>query len=95
MYDENRKTKENYDDIALIEMEQRAYSEMEAAGREMTVKSGKKSKRKKRVQYYIDGERVTARQVMRVQEEGNYMADFIYGKEGRIEEIHYDRIEPL
>ena len=82
-----------YDPMALIEMEQRAYSEMEAAGREMPVKPSREKAGRKRVLYYIDGERATARQVMRVQEEGSYMADFVYGKEGRIEEIHYDKIE--
>ena len=91
---EGIRSRGEYDPVALIEMEQRAYSEMEAARQEMPAKPSGKQYRRKGVRYYIDGERVTARQVMRVQEEGSYMADFVYGKEGRIEELRYDRIKP-
>ncbi len=46
-------------------------------------------------QLYLDGESVQtgARVMQAVQEEGNYMADYVFGPSGNVEEIRFDRIE--
>ena len=47
----------------------------------------------KDVQFFVDGECVTPGKAFEVAEETNYMADYVIGKEGRVSEIRFDRID--
>ena len=47
----------------------------------------------KDVKFFVDGERVGQSLVLEVAEESNYMADYVIGKEGKISEVRYDRID--
>ncbi len=47
----------------------------------------------KDVKFFVDGECVGQSLVLEVAEESNYMADYVIGKEGKIKEIRYDRID--
>ena len=47
----------------------------------------------KDVQFFVDGECVTPSKAFEVAEENNYMADYVIGKEGRVSEIRFDRID--
>ncbi|MBP5222375.1 MAG: hypothetical protein J6Z35_04345 [Lachnospiraceae bacterium] len=47
------------------------------------------------VRFFVDGECVSSGQAAEVAEQSAYMADYIIGKEGRIEEIRFDRINDL
>lgn len=78
--------------MALIELEQEAYSKKEEVSESRPSEKPRRMCKRKKVQYYVDGEKVTAKMIARVQEDGRYMADFVYGKEGMIEEIHYDKV---
>lgn len=44
------------------------------------------------IDFFIDGERVSPGMVMEVAEESDYMADYVFGKEGKLSEIRFDRI---
>ena len=95
MWDESKNASVEREELARLEKEQEAYSRMEEARHVTQSEEGKTElKRKRNVRYYVDGERVTPRKAACVQEDGSYMADFICGKGGKIEEIHYDRIKP-
>ncbi len=47
------------------------------------------------MRFFVDGECVSSGQAAEVAEQSAYMADYIIGKEGRIEEIRFDRINDL
>jgi len=49
----------------------------------------------KDVKFFVDGESVSPSAVWEVAEESNYMADYVIGKEGKIAEIWFDRIEEM
>ncbi|MBR3508645.1 MAG: hypothetical protein IKO03_07770 [Lachnospiraceae bacterium] len=43
--------------------------------------------------FFVDGESATPSLVLEVAEQNNYMADYVIGKEGKISEVHFDRID--
>lgn len=86
--------KDEMEKMAYIEREQKAFSEQEEAKAEEELSPAPKPSKRGRIQYYVDGERVTPRKASAVAEDVNYMADYVYGKGGRISEIHFDRIKP-
>lgn len=45
------------------------------------------------VKFFVDGECVSPGFAMEVAEEGDYMADYIIGREGMVSEIRFDRID--
>ena len=47
----------------------------------------------KDVMFFVDGESVSPGEVLEVAEESNYMADYVFGKEGKIMEVRFDRVE--
>lgn len=90
-YDDKKGSMEAMD---YIEMEQRAFSEQEEAREDCNGYDPPPAMKKQRnVRYFVDGERVPPRKASKVAEDGSYMADYIYGKGGKISEIHYDRIK--
>lgn len=48
------------------------------------------------VEFFVDGEEVSLKEAARctVQEEYVYMADYIVGCTGRIEQVYFDKISP-
>ncbi len=46
--------------------------------------------------FFVDGEAVCPETALRkvVQEEGAYMADYVFGEGGRLEQVRLDRIGP-
>ncbi|MBR6478748.1 MAG: hypothetical protein IKS85_09910 [Lachnospiraceae bacterium] len=49
----------------------------------------------KDVKFFVDGECVSPSVVLEVAEESNYMADYVIGKEGRIAEVRFDRVDQV
>ncbi|MBQ9488437.1 MAG: hypothetical protein IKO41_18670 [Lachnospiraceae bacterium] len=49
--------------------------------------------RERDVMFFVDGESATPSLVLEVAEQNNYMADYVIGKEGKISEVHFDRID--
>ena len=95
MWDDSKRGDSDYERLVELERAQRDFSRREEAGTETVAgKAAPKVTGGKRIRYYVDGERVPPRKASRVAEDNDYMADYIYGKGGRISEIHYDRIQP-
>ena len=46
-------------------------------------------------EFFVDGEKleIDAAAHMVVREENRYMADFVFGEEGKVEQIRFDRVE--
>lgn len=95
MWEDSKRGDSDYEKLAELERAQRDFSRREEAGREAGARAtAPKVAGGKRIRYYVDGERVPPRKASLVAEDNAYMADYIYGKGGRISEIHYDRIQP-
>ena len=49
--------------------------------------------RERDVMFFVDGESAAPSLVLEVAEQNNYMADYVIGKEGKISEVYFDRID--